>query len=243
MKSALNTHPLYPSFAFLLSFHTLRTHGQIPRLRETSYDMGSQLSSLIETSKNDHTASSKSISPQNIPRAHCRISRRRKQTQRQAVSGKRLHSAVSSSSTNTRCRYLIVGFMLRLNTTKLKDVRGHLQPGSANGIFSIRLISFFVIVPLKRKSSSDTKFFAIITRTQQLSSLKNVTNFSSAKQRNQPLSTVGPPPIWLISALQSGLWRELDLPMKCLILDECQNVNKRQGKRHQAIKNFYVLTP
>lgn len=41
------------------------------------------------------------------------------------------------------------------------------------------------------------------------------------------------------SALYSTLWRSLKLPIKRLVLDECQRVNKRHGARHIAIKELY----
>ena len=63
----------------------------------------------------------------------------------QAAKGKLVHVGSVDFSTDTRYRYLIVGFMSKLKkaeaTTTLRDVRGHLQPDFANGIFSIQFIS------------------------------------------------------------------------------------------------------
>lgn len=41
-------------------------------------------------------------------------------------------------------------------------------------------------------------------------------------------------------ALHSAFWRDLYLPFKRLIVDECQAVKKRDGVRHQALKILFV---
>ena len=47
-------------------------------------------------------------------------------------------------------------------------------------------------------------------------------------------------PLRSVSALHAAMWREMDQPIKRLILDEVQVANKRHGSRHIAIKNLYV---
>jgi SNF2 family DNA or RNA helicase len=42
-----------------------------------------------------------------------------------------------------------------------------------------------------------------------------------------------------ISALHSVLWRDINMPIKILALDEAQMANKSNGKRHQAIQALY----
>jgi SNF2 family DNA or RNA helicase len=41
------------------------------------------------------------------------------------------------------------------------------------------------------------------------------------------------------AALHSSIWRDLKLPIKRLVLDEAQLVNKRNGVRHKALKALY----
>lgn len=47
-------------------------------------------------------------------------------------------------------------------------------------------------------------------------------------------------PVRPTTALHSDLYIQLGLPIKRLVLDEAQRVNKRSGRRHRALRNLYV---
>lgn len=44
------------------------------------------------------------------------------------------------------------------------------------------------------------------------------------------------------AVLHSSFWKELNLPIKRLVLDEAHLVNKRYGVRHKALKNLFYLS-
>jgi hypothetical protein len=54
--------------------------------------------------------------------------------------------------------------------------------------------------------------------------------------------TEGQKPKRVTTALHSEMWRLLNLPIKCLVLDEVQRVKNHTRRRHAAVQNlFYHL--
>lgn len=61
--------------------------------------------------------------------------------------------------------------------------------------------------------------------------------YDRIEEKNNDQESKQPQPKRPTSCLSSLMWKTLDMPWKICVLDEAQKVNKRDGIRHQAIRN------